>query len=51
MTTEEIIKKTLKKLKKKYPGMEVERLERELIPLPGKEIQPVTAKKKKKIKS
>ena len=49
MTTEEIIKKALKKLKKKYPGMETERLEKELIPLkPGQEIQPRVAKKKKK---
>jgi len=49
MTTEEIVKKTLKKLKKKFPGMETERLEKELIPLkPGEHIQPRTAKKKKK---
>lgn len=49
MSTEEIIKKTLKKIKKKFPGMKVERLEKELIPLkPGEELQPRVAKKKKK---
>lgn len=49
MSTEEIIKKTLKKLKKKFPGMETGRLEKELIPLkPGEQIQPRMAKKKKK---
>jgi len=49
MSREEIIKKSLKKLKKKFPGMDVERLEKELIPLkPSEEIQPRVAKKKKK---
>lgn len=49
MTTEEIIKKSLKKLKKKFPGMEAGRLEKELIPLKlGEELQPRTIKKKKK---
>ena len=41
---EEIIKKFLKRAKSRFP---VEGLERELIPLPGEEIRPVTVKKKK----
>lgn len=49
MSTEEIIKKALKKLKEKFPGMETGKLEKELIPLkPGEEIQPRVAKKKKR---
>lgn len=49
MSREEIIKKSLKKLKKKFPAMNIEKLEKELIPLkPGEEIQPRVGKKKKK---
>ncbi len=49
MTVESIIKKALKKFKRKFPGMETDRLEKELIPLrPGEEIQPILARKKKK---
>jgi hypothetical protein len=45
---EKIIKKFLKKLKERFPGMETERIEKELIPLrPGEEIQPRVLKKKK----
>lgn len=42
----QIIKKFLKKLKKKFPGIE-EEIEKELIPLKGEEIKPI--KKKRKI--
>lgn len=49
MVKEEIIKKSLKKLKEKYPSLEVERLEKELIPLSGEEVQPRIGKKKKKL--
>ena len=49
MTTEEIIKKSIKKFKKKFPEMG-ETLEKELIPLkPGEELQPRVLKKKKKL--
>lgn len=48
MPTEEIIKKSIKKLKKKFPELG-ETLERELIPLKGEEIQPRVIKKKKRI--
>ena len=48
-TREEAIKKALKKFKKKFPGTETGRLEKELIPLkPGETIQPRVGKKKKK---
>lgn len=49
MVKEEIIKKALKKLKERYPGMTIERLEKELIPLSGEKIEPRVGKKKKKI--
>ncbi|MGC8812563.1 MAG: hypothetical protein ACP5O8_03190 [Candidatus Aenigmatarchaeota archaeon] len=49
MSTEEIIKKSIKKFKKKFPGMG-EALEKELIPLkPSEELQPRVLKKKKKL--
>ncbi|MEM5882712.1 MAG: hypothetical protein QXQ77_00525 [Candidatus Aenigmatarchaeota archaeon] len=48
MPTEEIIKKSIKKLKKRFPQLG-ESLERELIPLKGEEVQPTVMKKKKKI--
>jgi len=49
MTTEEIIKKSLKRFKKIFPGMKEERLEKELIPLkPGEELQPRILKRRKK---
>jgi hypothetical protein len=49
MTIEEIIKKSIKKFKKKFPEMG-EALEKELIPLkPGEELQPRVLKKKKKL--
>jgi len=47
MAKEEIIRKGLKKLKEKFPGMETGLLEKELIPLEGEKIQPRTLKKKK----
>ncbi|HKZ45415.1 MAG TPA: hypothetical protein VJ343_01800 [archaeon] len=47
---EEAIRKSLKKMKKKFPGMDEELLEKELIPLkPGEELTPRTVKKKKEI--
>ncbi|MEM7825648.1 MAG: hypothetical protein QW412_02190 [Candidatus Aenigmatarchaeota archaeon] len=47
MPTEEIIRKSIKKFKKKFPGIG-EGIEKELIPLkPGEEIQPRALKKKK----
>ena len=48
MVKEKIIKKAFKKMKEKYPGLAVERLEKELIPLSGEEVQPRVGKKKKK---
>jgi hypothetical protein len=47
MAKEEIIKKGLKKLKEKFPGMETGLLEKELIPLEKEKIQPRILKKKK----
>lgn len=47
MTSEEIIKKALKRLKKNFPEM-VEGLKKELIPLSGEKIEPRVLKKKKK---
>jgi len=49
MVEEEIIKKSLKKLKQRYPSLPIERLEKELIPLSGEEIQPRVVKKKKRL--
>lgn len=45
MTAEEIIKKSIKRFKKRFPGMEG--LEKELIPLTGEEVKIRTVKKKK----
>lgn len=42
---EEYVKKKLKKLKKDFPGMDIEKVERELFPLKGEEIHVVTKKK------
>jgi len=47
MAKEEIIRKALKKLKEKFPGMETGLLEKELIPLEKEKIQPRILKKKK----
>jgi hypothetical protein len=47
MSKEEIIKKGLKKLKEKFPGIETGLLEKELIPLEKEKIQPRVLKKKK----
>ncbi len=50
MTLEEsFVKKKLKKLKKDFPSMDVEQIEKELYPLQGEEITPQVGKKKKKI--
>jgi hypothetical protein len=48
MSINTAIKKKIKELKERFPGMDEERLEKELIPLrPEEEIQPITVKKKK----
>jgi hypothetical protein len=47
MSIEEIVRKTIKKLKEKFPGTETEKIEKELIPLkPGEEIKLLTKKRK-----
>jgi hypothetical protein len=48
MVFEQVIKRRIKKLKKTFPDLEEKRLERELIPLSGEEIQPKVLKKKVK---
>lgn len=49
MTLEqEFVKKKLKKMKKRFLGMDVEQIEKELYPLQGDEIAPKVGKKKKK---
>lgn len=49
MSTEEIIKKRLKKLKETHPELNEKQLERELIPLSGEEVKIKTMKKRKKL--
>lgn len=50
MPVEEVIRKRLKKLKQAHPEIDVERIEKELIPLkPGEELQPRVGKKKKRV--
>ena len=48
MDSEEIIRKRLKKLKEANPDFDVDQLERELIPLSGKEVKIKTVKRKKR---
>lgn len=50
MTIEEqFVKKKLRKMKEKFPGMDVDQIEKELYPLQGEDITPKVGKKKKKI--
>ncbi len=50
MTLEEhFVKKKLKKLKERFPSVDVKQIEKELYPLEGEEIVPKIGKKKKKI--
>jgi hypothetical protein len=48
MSVENIIKKRLKRLKENFPGTDEKQIERELIPVSGEEIQPITTRKKKR---
>jgi|GEM_PF-1466774 hypothetical protein len=47
MSVEKVIKKKLKEFKERFPSLEEEQIERELIPLPGEEKIPIMTKKKK----
>lgn len=49
MSSEEIIKKRLKKLKGFHPELDERQLERELIPLSGDEVRIKTLRKRRKI--
>ncbi|MBI2545152.1 MAG: hypothetical protein HYW22_00960 [Candidatus Aenigmarchaeota archaeon] len=46
MTTEDIIRRRIKKLKRQFPEIDEKQLERDMIPLSGENI---TIRKKKKI--
>lgn len=49
MTLEEdFVKKKLRKMKQRFPEMDVGQIEKELYPLQGEEITPQVGKKKKK---
>ena len=48
MSLESYLKKALKKLKEKFPGIEEKEIERELIPLRGEEELLIRKKKLKK---
>lgn len=44
---EELVKKKLREMKDRFPGMDIEQIERELFPLKGDEVEPKIGKKKK----
>lgn len=45
---QDFVRKKLKKMKQRFPGMDVEQIERELYPMQGEEISPKVGKKKKR---
>ena len=45
--SEELVKKRLKKMKEKFPNLDVDQIQKELYPLEGEEIMPKIGKKKK----
>lgn len=48
MTLEEdLVKKKLKRMKEKFPEMDVDQIEKELYPLQGEEVTPKVGKKKR----
>ena len=48
--SEEEVRKSIRRMKRRIPGMDEKLLEKELIPLqPGEELAPRTVKKKRKV--